>query len=106
MVVGDFEVFLWVFLIKTIIPLVLVGYEKYRQLGPMWLVGYPPSHIISMHAHAHPPFNFHMRALDKTHHVVQNQMTGISQYTLSDLIALNRVFRTVQNKLKNLPFYV
>ena len=40
MIVTDFVVFLWVFLIKTIIPHALVEYEK---LGAARLVGYPPS---------------------------------------------------------------
>ena len=40
MIVTDFEVFLWVGVFnKTIVPLALVEYESYSQLGTMRLVG-------------------------------------------------------------------
>ena len=48
-----------------------------------------------------PPINFRARSLDKTHHVVQNRTTGISQYTPSDLISVVRFFIAVQNKRKS-----
>ena len=40
----DFSEYWWLFLIKQIIPLALVGYEM-SQLSAMRLVGYLSSHI-------------------------------------------------------------
>ena len=53
-----------------------------------------------------PPINFRARSLDKTHHVVQNRTTGISQYTPSDLISVVQFFIAVQNKRQSDLFQV
>ncbi len=53
-----------------------------------------------------PPIIFCVRSLDKTHHVVQNQMTGISAYPLSNLISVARFGRQAQNKRMKSPYSI
>ena len=52
-----------------------------------------------------PPINFSAPSLDKTHHVEQNRMTGITQYTPFDLLSVARFFKQVQNKRRNLLLF-
>ncbi len=53
-----------------------------------------------------PPSNFCARSLDKTHHVVQNRTTDISEYTPSDLISVARFCRQAQNKRMKSPYSI
>ncbi len=53
-----------------------------------------------------PPINFYARSLDKSHHVVQNRTTGISEYTPSDLISVARFCWQAKNKRMKSPYSI